>query len=729
MKKILKLFLFLLLLGIGYLAYDFATSKEPLLTSFTDQVADLSGELMERSTPAKKQIGTVLLTDEQKWSQYCESKEGVIAKEVRNGQEVLTCFINDGKDGIRCRADLFYQLKCGLGEPVLELGKTVIHRNTDATSNVAAVVVSENREGMAFLTKEYEGERQADRIVMRGNDGSLAEVVFGNLGLPEFINYEGTVLAFEEYLEDSVRLKLTRSDGSSETFTRAFDTSAFQAQVSSWLIPSAYAVSAPDGTLLSTLGEYISENAYDSMPIGAKAIHYAASKAAEQFCSNEEGDCFLYEMPDFGTAISTIGCGLGLGSILFTGGATSPFAYLGCAGLAVRFETIDSKIGPCEGDLLNCGSEAIVDLIQKEGFDLLPGVLSEGFNLHGIISNSVNRQPVQIGTLNATSPGQADVRGDFYEGGSYRHYFETAGNYTITAVAEGYQDKTLSVQISSSRVRISDGNKTEEFPVKGQDYLDVTFDFVMDPEAYIVGEVIDSVEGEPIVGAKVILEVSGKEAGRDTTFDDGTFSINPLSVGNPNRNLELRVSASGYEAKTLTSSFHYELKPNSDLYDSQLPEVIKLDPAEEEVAEEEIAPSISYAGVYNATFSRPSNTYVVDEESQIGANVSETTTGSISVTVSEDHRASCYIVLSTNFITEIEGFDPVGGSGTGESQSCSGFVDQDNGTLVLSGMIRGTLKTAGQQTTEEGPFNVTGLVREGQMSGSINVEGAEDIPF
>lgn len=48
--------------------------------------------------------------------EYCKSKGGQIQSEERDGKEMKTCFVNDGKDGIRCQLDLFHKKECGHAE-------------------------------------------------------------------------------------------------------------------------------------------------------------------------------------------------------------------------------------------------------------------------------------------------------------------------------------------------------------------------------------------------------------------------------------------------------------------------------------------------------------------------------------------------------------------------------------------------------------------------------------
>ncbi len=714
------------------MVYDYSTSSDPLVDQILERFEKTELVEAEKSeggvmkTPAKEASDIVRFPDKQKWANYCKEKKGTVHQEEFEGKAFDVCFINDGKDGIRCQTELFYKLKCGVGKPVTEIGKTVIHRNTDPNSNVHSVVVSENREGMAFMTKTVDGKKYPDAVVIRGNDGTEGLMKINDYGLPGTFTFNGTIVNFSNYTETTVDLTITKPDGTKETLTRTLDSSKFQAVIYNWFFPSANASTIDEDRITS-------ETLYDAfdaaLPPDVKLLKLGIGLAVDEFCKNEEFDCFLKEMPDFGTSMSVIGCGIGLGSILFTGGASSPLAYLGCAQLATRFATIDSEIGPCKGDLLNCGMGAILDTIQEEGFDYLPGFLSEGFRVKGTLKNSATKALIGVGTISAKSKGiKEDIRGEWNKGAAYEVYFQNGGAYTVTFKAQGFEDASYDISMSSGKIQITNGADVFEMPVGGKDYLDIPYNFELDPDAYITGEVIDAVEGESIENAVVTIKTSGgKSLGSDRTVDDGTFLVKPTIEPTP-LNITISVTAKGYESGSVTSPFTYAIKDYTDEYIvGSWDGMIRLTPSEEEAEEEdeEIVNTV-FVGTKTASFSRP-NTQTHSEQGMT-ISVTETTSGTIAITFNEDGSATCTTAMNTSFTTTFAGNSSTG-SGSANSTRCTGSIDQITGVFVLSGSLDATIDAAGQKVSADGPFNVVGSIEKGKMTGSIAIPSNPDIDF
>jgi hypothetical protein len=115
--------------------------------------------------------------------------------------------------------------------------------------------------------------------------------------------------------------------------------------------------------------------------------------------------------------------------------------------------------------------------------------------------------------------------------GSYSISGVASGSQTITASLTGYISKSITINITSSS------------PVTQNISLNAIV------ETSLKGKVTDSISGDAVSGA-VVLIGTGRNALRDTTGSDGSYSFDSLSSGPQT----ISVSKNGYLSKTITVS-------------------------------------------------------------------------------------------------------------------------------------------------------------------------------
>ncbi len=136
---------------------------------------------------------------------------------------------------------------------------------------------------------------------------------------------------------------------------------------------------------------------------------------------------------------------------------------------------------------------------------------------------------------------------------------------------------------------------------------------------------------------------------------------------------------------------------------------------------EELEEMQKFVGTHSADFSRSSTK--TQSEQGITITISETTSGSISITFKEDSTAECTTNMAINFTTSVSmpGVPSTPGSGSGSSIRCSGSIT-DEGVFVVSGMLSGTAVIATQSGSAESPFSASGYIDEAnKMIGSIQI--------
>ena len=433
------------------------------------------------------------------------------------------------------------------GETPSKEDQLTAYINTNLDSNIAVVVTAPNGEGLAVFTKIVDGMEFVDQIVLKSVDDKTGVIQVDEFGLPTNFTFEGYRVIFENYTEMTVDIIITKPDGTIEVLKESL------------LNLPGHDVVSPDlfNSVIPSASAYTPPN-----------LMYAYMNTPEQGSTRrdiiEGGDdasYWDYITSTPGTALSVISCNIGLISILFSGALTSPFAYLGCAALGTRMATLNTEIDYCKGDIVQCGTDAILDLVRKEG----PGFLRKGVRVKGQFKNSITGTPITSGTLRADSKKTKEsIRGEWESDGSYEIYFKGGGAFTLKTGAEGFKDSSFDVSISSSVVRIyvpGTGEFLEE-NVAGEDYAEISFDLVIDPDAYIKGEVIDNRDAEPVKDVIVGLKEGGLT---DFTGEDGRFWFQPLLSDRPGM-VTVVAQISQCDEVTKDVFLSYEVMEYSDQY-------------------------------------------------------------------------------------------------------------------------------------------------------------------
>jgi hypothetical protein len=134
-----------------------------------------------------------------------------------------------------------------------------------------------------------------------------------------------------------------------------------------------------------------------------------------------------------GTALNTVSCGVGLGTILFSGGASSPLAYLGCGMLMTRITTVEIDFPECTGDIIDCSLETLKDTFTYAINSHGPDFLKQGLFLEGSVKNSITKTPIETGVMISKL-----VHGNWKSDGSYSLHIQEPGAYQFKISALGF---------------------------------------------------------------------------------------------------------------------------------------------------------------------------------------------------------------------------------------------------------------------------------------------------
>ena len=385
--------------------------------------------------------------------------------------------------------------------------------NSNEESNIPLVVLAPNNEAVVAFTKEVNGEIKVDKILFQTAFEQKGVIQLDENQKPQSMDFEHTKILFSNYTNETVDMVITRPDGSTETISgsRIIPQSDL-----SFLIPNANAD-------MQEVLEVVS------------------------------------------LAVNTVQCGIGLGSVIFSGGSTSLMVYMSCASLGSRMKNGSAEMDKCEKFSTECVFKEVGELIEKEG----PVFLAKGIRLKGVMKNSVTGSPVTNGVLKAVSKKTSlQVRGEWNDDGTYEFYFRDGGAFDTQTASEGFADTSFITAISSSKVQlyVPEKNDIFQFNVDGRDYDEVEVDLYIDPQAFIRGEVIDAQEGDPIEDAELKLYQSGKVVDEYLSDEDGLFALQPALIEGGNE-LALQVSAKGFKDVNIPFTISYEVIENTDEYE------------------------------------------------------------------------------------------------------------------------------------------------------------------
>jgi len=448
---------------------------------------------------------------------------------------------------------------------------SVLYLNTNENSEIAMVLVAPNGEGVTAFSETIDGTTRINQMVMRTADGKVGHITLNDLSLPEVFTFEGYTTAFSNYTETTVDLVITSPDGTVETIEKSplnlpGDVISFLELV----MPIAYAQEVSAGMGASASIE-------DTIP--REPLSYAVKTYVNENSLQEE--IVEYSKPVIGTCLNILTCSVALTSTFFSAGTTSPLAYIGCGMFVTRMVTTNTEIGECKGDLVQCGADAIMELVGKEG---VFGFFKEGLRLKGDTKNIITGTYVTNGTIGLKSKsGKSELRGEWNEEGEYEIYFKEGGIYSVEALSEGYKDDAFDVAISNTQLQVYKTGQEASltFPLIEDGYQEIIVDLLLEPDAYIRGEVIDHEEAMPIEGAELVLIDETGNVGSDFTRADGEYWIQP-PINSGAKAFTIQAIAEGYKNFSRDFVLTYDVMKNSDTYIIENWDgMVRMEPGEE----------------------------------------------------------------------------------------------------------------------------------------------------
>jgi hypothetical protein len=364
--------------------------------------------------------------------------------------------------------------------------------NTSTDSTIAMVTKAPNGEGLVVFTKSAT-DKTVDKIVFQNKDGEQGLIDVDENGLPKTYSFNGYTATFSNYTATAVDISVATPGGTTQTLTQEpLNLPKERTSLINKIIPS---VSAQSNFGPGNVLEYVNNPPKASTgPDAEQNIHE-------------------YILASPGTALNVISCGVGLGSILFSGGATSPLAYFGCAALFTRVITVDTEIGPCEGDILDCAKDAVVD----------------SFNEPNLLAGKAIDQ--DTGTwLSAVSVELKNKAGVTLD----RHNTGLGGGYTLTGLSEGayiiavggnyIEAKQLNVAVLKNRIKIVEAATGKSVLDVKPDDFNTRFNIMAQSKYFYdgswSGRAISTVDSENECGnADFTLNISkGNVTGKITTL-------------------------------------------------------------------------------------------------------------------------------------------------------------------------------------------------------------------
>ena len=551
-------------------------------------------------------------------------------------------------------------------------GDVQVYTNPDENATIAAVADMGEGNGISFMRSKSGVVQTA---IIRAADGSVAGVDLDTHGRPTGILSNGYRLEFRNYTDTTVEITGI----------------------------------APNGTRTE---------------VGA--VPWQPSESVSFLPTTHAEFLWGYYPKTIGQIAGTVGCGYGSAAAVLGWPYLAPLAIFNCATIAVRVVTSPTAIGPCTGDVVECGMNAILEVVQ----DIGPQWLKSWSTLRGNIRNAVTGEPITksavIGLLDAE--GNTVVRGKITSNTTYEQALKKTGEYTLSVVAIGYKDTQIPVRIRETSVQLTDAKSTS---LNTRSHTVFHYDIDIEPDGIILGEVIDT-EAEGIASARVTLRINGQEVETVKSDELGEFIFLSIPVRTPVASAAILVEADGWQSATVPIGLTYNLKDLSDRYDlgGSWNEVIKLQPLQEELVPDTLA-ALSGPQSFNITF----------DFSHSG--IRHRGNGQLSLTLGG--AASCLLSLNGSAFgvphipDEVRSQIPpsidlpaIEGSFSGLSQSCTGSLDS-GGAFALRGSLEGTAAfTIGPQQiddTDTYSFTVNGQIDGANVSGSIVIDGTATIPF
>ncbi len=316
-------------------------------------------------------------------------------------------------------------------DPVIPMDVAI---NTDVSSDIAMIGTVEEGDGFVAFTKIVDDTEVLDKVVLVTQNGETGLIEMSEEGLPSTFTIGDYKLTYSNYTQSTVDIEVTKPDGTTEMIEGS-KLNMPVAKESFSLIPSAHAVG----------------NWGPGSPATWGVVTKSGVSRAKAVKTGDTAGFTDYIFSSVGTTMNILSCGVSLSATVLTAGTTSPFAYLACGMLATRLATLNTEIGPCKGDILDCAAQTVLSSLRNKG----PVIA-------GIATDKLTDKPVSGATIIVRNKlGKAKGRTHTNSKGFFRLPLLELGAYSITASARNYETQTFILATTNTNIQIAadDGEK------------------------------------------------------------------------------------------------------------------------------------------------------------------------------------------------------------------------------------------------------------------------------
>lgn len=297
-----------------------------------------------------------------------------------------------------------------------------IRVNSNTDSNVVMLVKTPSDEGLIAYTKDLNWEKIVDKVVIQTSEKDHILIDLGDNQLPETLQYSWTEVSFSNYKETTVDIHVRFNDGSTKDFKNS-----------------------PLNLPKLTSSNLFIPNVFAAMPYWEFKNYWKPTKT-----QNTQGNVnnWIYYSTVIWTTVNVVSCGIWLWTILFSGWASSPLAYLWCAALIARTATNITEYNgkDCSGDIIVCTTEELKKEVFRKNPKWILGTIKD-LKTNGIIEWVNIKATIKNGNYSKTiKPYKWD----------YALYHLDIWATNITASADEYQTRNFRVAIQENRTKIVD---------------------------------------------------------------------------------------------------------------------------------------------------------------------------------------------------------------------------------------------------------------------------------
>ncbi len=135
----------------------------------------------------------------------------------------------------------------------------------------------------------------------------------------------------------------------------------------------------------------------------------------------------------------------------------------------------------------------------------------------------------------------------------------------------------------------------------------------------------------------------------------------------------------------------------------------------------------NFIGTRTADFHHPNQKTF--SEQGVEVTMDELSAGNLTFDFKADGSLTCSVSIEVNFSTNFVGQQTQTGSASAQSTKCTGTIDKE-GIFIFSGILDGTIQTAGNNIKNSGAFSGSGFIDEyGSLLGDLQIGDKNEIPF